>query len=401
MSSDGIEHSEVAVLGAGPIGVEAALYARRTGREVRLYERGRPGAHVEKWGHVEFFSSWELNRSDWGCETLEEAGVPLEPDDAYPTGREYLERYLRPLVDSEPLAGVVTANCEVVELSRRGALKTERPGAAARVEHPFLLRLDEGRAARYAEAEIVLDATGAYRTPNGLGPGGVRAVGEEEHAARIEYYVPDVLDGDRDSYAGGRTLVIGSGYSAVTTLRNLQRLRAEEPDTEIAWLRRPGSEPYPLIPDDPLPMRRELSEFGNAVARDEIPDIDVIVGHVREVRDGGDRELSVEVGDSAGAEAHEFDRIVANVGYRPDLEMIRELQVHQCYATEGPIDLAASLLANDSADCLDQETGGGVELLENPEPNFYLVGSKSYGRNSKFLLQDGFEQIRQIFESLE
>ena len=31
------------------------------------------------------------------------------------------------------------------------------------------------------------------------------------------------------------------------------------------------------------------------------------------------------------------------------------------------------------------------------KPNFFIVGAKSYGRNSHFLLRNGFEQIRDVF----
>ena len=98
-----------------------------------------------------------------------------------------------------------------------------------------------------------------------------------------------------------------------------------------------------------------------------------------------------------------FDRIVANVGYHPDNQIYSELQVHECYATGGPMKLAAQLLtqsgggsSGDSADCLDQ-TSCGSASLQNPEPNFYLLGSKSYGRNTQFLLSIGLEQIRDLF----
>jgi hypothetical protein len=90
------------------------------------------------------------------------------------------------------------------------------------------------------------------------------------------------------------------------------------------------------------------------------------------------------------------DRIIANVGYRPDASIYRELQVHECYATQGPMNLAASLLAQNTADCLAIQSGG-ADLLRNPEPDFYILGAKSFGTNSSFLLRLGHEQIAQVF----
>ncbi len=36
-------------------------------------------------------------------------------------------------------------------------------------------------------------------------------------------------------------------------------------------------------------------------------------------------------------------------------------------------------------------------MLVNPEPGFFILGMKSYGRNSAFLLSTGYEQVRDLF----
>src|SRR4051812_20490647 len=54
----------IAILGAGPIGLEAALAAAERGWEFTVYEAGRSvGANVRDWGHVRLFTPWELNVS--------------------------------------------------------------------------------------------------------------------------------------------------------------------------------------------------------------------------------------------------------------------------------------------------------------------------------------------------
>jgi hypothetical protein len=42
----------------------------------------------------------------------------------------------------------------------------------------------------------------------------------------------------------------------------------------------------------------------------------------------------------------------------------------------------------------------GAESLRTPEPNFFVLGAKSYGRNSHFFLRYGFGQIREVFTLL-
>ena len=43
-------------------------------------------------------------------------------------------------------------------------------------------------------------------------------------------------------------------------------------------------------------------------------------------------------------------------------------------------------------DCLSQ-VSHGPESLRTPEPGFFILGAKSYGRNTAFLLKIGHQQI--------
>lgn len=88
--------------------------------------------------------------------------------------------------------------------------------------------------------------------------------------------------------------------------------------------------------------------------------------------------------------------------------LARALQVHACYASEGPMKLAASLLVarvaakgggEAAGDCLKQ-AAPGPEQLVSPEPRFYVLGAKSYGRNSAFLLKLGHAQVEAVVAML-
>ena len=62
--------------------------------------------------------------------------------------------------------------------------------------------------------------------------------------------------------------------------------------------------------------------------------------------------------------------------------------------------LAASLMDSGAADCLAQPALG-VDALRNPEPRFFVLGIKSYGRNPTFLLRVGWEQVAEVFAALD
>ena len=89
----------MAVIGAGPIGLEAALYAVGAGYDVNIYESGCIANHVQLWGHVRLFSPFGLNVSPWGRDAVASLiGVGELPDEsAILTGREFVRRYLIPI----------------------------------------------------------------------------------------------------------------------------------------------------------------------------------------------------------------------------------------------------------------------------------------------------------------
>jgi len=93
------------------------------------------------------------------------------------------------------------------------------------------------------------------------------------------------------------------------------------------------------------------------------------------------------------------DRAIALTGYVGDHTIYRQLQVHECWMTSGPMKLSAALLASSYVDCLDQ-TSQGADTLRNPEPDFFILGAKSYGRNSTFLMRVGWEQVGEVLSLL-
>ncbi len=44
--------------------------------------------------------------------------------------------------------------------------------------------------------------------------------------------------------------------------------------------------------------------------------------------------------------------------------------------------------------------GHGPETLLNPEPNFFILGQKSYGRSPNYLMRVGWEQVDDVFHLL-
>ncbi|MGI8979094.1 MAG: hypothetical protein ACR2FY_07710 [Pirellulaceae bacterium] len=401
----------IAILGAGPIGLEAALYARVLGYDVVVYEAGsRVAEAVCQWGHVRMFTPFGMNRSPLGLLALRAQDESYSPprDDELLTGREWVERYLAPLAATDLLADHLRLSSSVVRIGKGEIHKDEMPGHEDRGDWPFrLLVSGPGGIERLDEADVVIDATGVFVSdPKWCGYGGIPAIGEVKlrEPGAIEHRLPELLGQDRSRYAGKHTLLIGAGFSAATNAVALAQLVRETPGTRVTWItRREGPAaaggPITLISGDRLPERERLAREANALAGDPSSDIRYWPGSVVEAieESGGGESHSFQVSLAGPREGkHTFDRIIANVGFTPDRSLYEELQVHECYASFGPMKLAAALSGSASGDCLDQKTCGPKTLI-NPEPNFYILGAKSYGRKSNFLLAVGLQQIREVF----
>ena len=405
---------KIAILGAGPTGLEAALAAAEHGFPFTLYEAGSEVAgHVRAWGHVRLFTPWSMNVSERARRALEAAGRDVPASEECPTGAELIKHVLWPVAALPRVAENVRLGTRVARLGRRGLLKHDEIGTGRRGGHPFRLLLEDRDGRQWTEdADIVFDCTGASE-PNPLGDGGIPAPGEERADGTIHHDIPDFAR-ETEPWVGKRTLVVGAGHSAQTALVALAELAEKHPGTKIVWALR-GASPKP-VDDDPLPGRSRLTGRVAELAAGPPEGLEVHRGVVVEALeehsdDDGDDDGGVTVTlrrDDGTTETVDVDGILALTGKVGDHLLYRQLQVHECYATSGPMKLAAALLGEDGAasggaaggDCLDQSSLG-AETLRNPEPGFFILGLKSYGRRNDFLMRVGWQQVDEVFELLD
>jgi thioredoxin reductase len=391
--SDEMMHKKIAIIGAGPVGLEAALTAIERGYEVTVYERGSIADAVRQWGHVRMFSPFEMNASERTMARLRARGVALPRADALLTGAEFQAKYLEPLALT--MRAHIHEDCAVLAVGRERMLKGDHIHDPVRAGSRFRLLVGE----RIEVADIILDCSGTFFQPNKLGGGGIPAPGESSCSARIHYGLPDLKDGGQERFANKRVLVVGAGHSAATSICDIAELKATAPQTEIVWLiRRDRKIPCEEIPNDRLAERAALiAKANHLVAQKQAT---LISGSSIESIAPRNGALLVSLGGAEENRTLKVDEIIAATGFRPDLALTRELQVQTCWATEGTYPLAASLLGEAGVDCL-QTPAFGVEMLRHPEPDFFTLGMKSYGRSSNFLLRTGYQQVATVFDWLE
>ncbi|MGR0218876.1 NAD(P)-binding domain-containing protein [Agromyces sp. ZXT2-6] len=381
----------VAIIGAGPVGLAAAANLVERGLDFVIYEAGDEiASSIRKWGHTRLFSPWKLVVDPASRRLLQATGWELPSPESLPTGAELVERYLEPLAALESIASRIRTGVTVDAVTRQGM---DRTRTANRAATPFLLRVRSSDGVEEFTARAVIDASGTYDQPNSLASSGLDPLGLPEVADRVTHALPDVLGRDRARFAGRRTTVVGAGHSAANTLLALAELAEQEPGTRITWLIRNASAVRVTSSDDDELVAR--ATIGRRVDRLVGAGRIEVVDRFETVRlgrtDAGVRLYGLRGDDLV---EHETDLVVNATGFRPNLDMLREVRLELDEIVQAPRRLAPLIDPNVHT-CGTVEPHGFAEL-EHPEPGFFLAGMKSYGRAPTFLLATGYEQVRSI-----
>lgn len=393
MQSVAVGALPIAVIGAGPVGLAAAAHLVARNLPVKIYEAGSAvGANLRDWGHVRVFTPWKYCVDQAAMQLLERQGWRLASPEAFPTGDEIIAGYLEPLAATLELARAIETGTRVKAISRLGVDKVV---SRARAAHPFDLCVVTADGVRRDLARAVIDASGTWSTPNPLGANGLPAEGELELAGQIAYGIPDILGRHRSVYAGQTTLVVGSGHSAANAMLDMARLAETVPETSVIWATR-STDPVRIYGGgdaDQLPARGELgADTRNLVESGRVP---LVSGFGTIAVRGEAGRLFVDGQTADGLRRiGPVDRIIVATGQRPDLAMTRELRLDLDPWLESTRALGP-LIDPNLHSCGTVPPHGHRELA-HPEPGFYTVGIKSYGRAPTFLLLTGYEQVRSV-----
>lgn len=381
----------VAVIGGGPVGLAAAAHLLERGLQPVVFEAGpRVGHAIRDWGHVRMFSPWRYVVDHAARRALAGSGWVMPDEEALPTGLELVEHYLEPLAAVPSIRSAIRLGTRVAAVSRRFVDKVKTPGREAMA---FVVRtIDAAGVEHDLLASAVIDASGTWFKPNPMGANGLPARGETAHVRRIRYGIPDILGRERERYAGKRTLVAGTGHSAINSLLALVELMEDDDRTRVFWgMRRnaPGNA-FGGGDADALPARGALGT--RLRTQVEAGNVRILTG----LQIGAVEEIAgtLIVSNVAGEEVALVDEVIVATGARPDLDLLREVRLDLDPALESPRVLAPLIDPNEHS-CGSVRPHGAFEL-EQPERGLFIAGMKSYGRAPTFLLATGYEQVRSV-----
>ncbi len=324
------EPPRTAIIGGGPLGLEAALYAKTLGHTVFLFEREPEVApDVRAWGHVTMFTDWQSSRSSLGELALREDAAAkdrqigkLPAPGLHLTGERFLDRYLKPL--AALLGTSVHLETRVAAAGRSFLFAEEHADdLTKRTNRRFRLLTRTPLDERVFTADYLLDASGITHTPRWAGTGGLPAMGEMGGFRQMFHQVPDVLGRDRIHFLGKRVLLIGDGASAATTAAALAEVHALNPETSVLWVNPTRSAlPHQIIPNDPLPLRDTLFKKANLLVETHAPGFEYCpVTQTEAIQYSlAHNRFNVTLQVNHETRRLTVDAVVSNVGYRHDVQ---------------------------------------------------------------------------------
>jgi thioredoxin reductase (NADPH) len=276
------EHFHVAIIGAGPIGIELAVALKQAGVDYVQLDAAQIGATIQ-WYPLEMLFHSSADR-------LSLAGVPIQVADQQKPKREEYLAYLRSVVMQ---FGLSIRTHERVEEAK--AL----PGGG------FELRTSAVTGERRYQVDAVVVAIGAMHAPRLLGIPG-------ESLPHVSHYFRDPHD-----FFGKRLLIVGGRNSAVETAVRCQRAGA---DVTLAYRRADfdsSSVKFWLLPEI-----RSMIRDGRVTFLPRTLPLEISGGWVRlAVTDEMGAPIDGQVRDLP------FDFVLLMTGYRQETTLFSQLGV--------------------------------------------------------------------------
>ncbi|WP_276372610.1 NAD(P)-binding domain-containing protein [Chryseolinea sp. H1M3-3] len=392
-----LQNLPVAIIGAGPVGLAAAAHLTLRNQPFILFEAGKTVAsNVLTWKHVRIFSPWKYNIDKAARELLSAHGWVSPEEGLLPTGEEIYSKYLKPLSETVHIKPFLHLDSRVVSVGRKNLDKMKTSGREAL---PFVIQvLHDEKLIKQYEAKAIIDTSGTWSNPNPIGSGGTYAAGEIENGDKIFYGIPDVMGRYAERYKNKNVLVVGSGHTSIQAILELDKLKNKYPNTEIHWvLRKDLNRVYGGKDQDALAARGALGvQIENLVLEEKVNVYTPF--QIQQILSRNNKLAVIGYQLDEQKMLPPMDEIISGTGSRPDFSFLREVRLSIDPGLESVLEIA-ELIDPNIHSCGTVRPHGEKEL-RHPDKDFYIAGSKSYGRAPTFLMATGYEQVRSIVAAI-
>lgn len=380
------------------MGLAAAAHLKVRNQPFILFEAGiSVASNILSWKHIRVFSPWRYNIDKAVRKLLTETEWEIPDDEGLPTGQELFDHYFKPFSELQAIKPHIHLHSKVISIGKKNTDKMKTWG---REELPYVIQVLRGDDTEQYEAKAIIDTSGTWNSPNPIGSGGMYAIGESENRERIFYGIPDILNIHAERYKNKSVLVVGSGHSSINAVLELDKLKEKFPATEIHWILRKKkiSDVYGGQESDALKARGSLGiKIEQLVNEDRVSVYTPF--QVQQLVNKNEKLTVIGFQEGTKVALPWIDEIISNTGSRPDFSFLREVRLRIDPSLESVSEIA-ELIDPNIHSCGTVRPHGEKEL-RHPDKDFYIAGSKSYGRAPTFLMATGYEQVRSIAAAID
>jgi len=217
----------IAVIGAGPVGIEAALYARFLGFNVDIFDAGRPARNATLWHQRILDVAVRDCTTPLGLAALgsQDENYQAPDNDRHFTGQQFADEYLLALAKSDLLVDSIHINSSVVEVSRLRVSLDDRCDLQERCNDEFRLLIQSRDRGFYtSRADIVIDCRGSMGGTCGWGPAGSQSIGAAESLDRVYQWLPCAPRFEIRDVQSKQTILFGQSDTAIRFAQEWSKL---------------------------------------------------------------------------------------------------------------------------------------------------------------------------------
>ena len=356
----------VAIIGAGPVGIEAAIYARFLGYFVSIFEQRRVAHRMLDWHDRTLAVSVRECTTPMGHAAIAAQYpeyVRRKPNDVF-TGRSFAEEYLLPLAKTDLLFDDIHFLSPVVDVSRCRTYVTDEIDKQERCNDEFRV-LVEGRhrGPWVSRADVVIDCRGQTQKQCGVAPGGGLAIGELSLRENFLLHTPLDRKFESKSIVGKHVCLVGQSIRAAQFAMEYLLQFGHETASRLTWVVRPDRT------QDSVAVTNALHAIQEKQAR------------------------NVVVFESLGVEQiHRNEAGTYLMKFLRDDDSMVEMQC----------DAIASMTLGRGCALSSELIAGATQLVGCPsfvtsEPGFYVLKGGSIEQGAGVGLLDSFRSIRELF----